>query len=168
ISRMRGLVQPCAPSPRAAVDPDALAASLLFLREEELSRRGIRLSWHNASPGARPLGDRVALEQILHNLVQNAVDALADWPASRVIALSGGRDGMEYRFEVSDNGPGIPDEALPRLFEPFYTTRAQGMGLGLALCETLAGAMDSRITARNLDPAGACFTLRLPIAGAAA
>ncbi len=168
ISRMRGLVQPCAPSPRAAVDPDALAASLLFLREEELSRRGIRLSWHNASPGARPLGDRVALEQILHNLVQNAVDALADWPASRVIALSGGRDGMEYRFEVSDNGPGIPDEALPRLFEPFYTTRAQGMGLGLALCETLAGAMDGRITARNLDPAGACFTLRLPIAGAAA
>jgi signal transduction histidine kinase len=166
ISRMRELVQPSAPSPRVAVDPDALAASLLFLRERELTRRGIRLSWRNASPGASPLGDRVALEQILHNLVQNAADALADVPPPRSIARSGGCDGAGYQFSVSDNGPGIPGEALPRLFEPFYTTRAQGMGLGLALCETLAGAMDGRLTADNLDPVGACFTLHLPLAGA--
>ncbi|WP_280324692.1 ATP-binding protein [Pseudomonas sp. BN102] len=166
ISRMRELVKPSSPSPRAAVDPDALAASLLFLREEELARRGIRLTWRNSNPGARPLGDRVALEQILHNLVQNAADALADAPGTRSIVLSGDVEGTEYEFSVSDNGPGIPPEALSRLFEPFYTTRPQGMGLGLALCETLAGAMDGRITARNLDPLGACFTLRLPLAGA--
>lgn len=165
ISRMRELVQPSSPSPRVAVDPDALAASLLFLREEELARRGIRLTWRNANPGARPLGDRVALEQILHNLVQNAADALGDVPGMRNILLCGGVEGLEYQFSVSDNGPGISAEALPRLFEPFYTTRPQGMGLGLALCETLAGAMDGRITPRNLDPAGACFTLRLPLAG---
>ncbi|MDH4554115.1 sensor histidine kinase [Pseudomonas sp. BN417] len=166
ISRMRELVKPSSPSPRAAVDPDALAASLLFLREEELARRGIRLTWRNANPDARPLGDRVTLEQILHNLVQNAADALADAPGTRSIVLSGGVEGTEYEFSVSDNGPGIPPEALSRLFEPFYTTRPQGMGLGLALCETLAGAMDGRIAARNLDPSGACFTLRLPLAGA--
>lgn len=166
ISRMRELVKPSSPSPRVEVDPDALAASLLFLREEELARRGIRLTWRNSDPGARPLGDRVALEQILHNLVQNAADALADAPGTRSIVLSGGGEGTEYEFSVSDNGPGIPPEALSRLFEPFYTTRPQGMGLGLALCETLAGAMDGRITARNLDPLGACFTLRLPLAGA--
>ncbi|MNZ25895.1 Sensor protein FixL [compost metagenome] len=162
ISRMRELVKPSSPSLRTAVDPDALAASLLFLREDELARRGIRLTWRNATPGARPLGDRVALEQILHNLVQNAADA----PGTTGIALSGGAEGTEYAFSVSDNGPGIPAEALPRLFEPFFTTRPQGMGLGLALCETLAGAMDGRITVRNLDPPGACFTLRLPLAGA--
>ncbi len=166
ISRMRELVKPSKPSPRTAVDPDALAASLLFLREDELARRGIRLAWRNATPGARPLGDRVALEQILHNLVQNAADALAEASGSRSIVLSGGVQGTEYEFSVSDSGPGIPAEALPRLFEPFYTTRPQGMGLGLALCETLAGAMDGRITARNLDTKGACFTLRLPLAGA--
>ncbi|WP_223835085.1 sensor histidine kinase [Pseudomonas sp. JM0905a] len=162
ISRMRELVKPSSPSPRRAVDPDALAASLLFLREDELARRGIRLAWRNAAPGARPLGDRVALEQILHNLVQNAADA----PGTRSIVLKGAVEGSEYVFSVSDDGPGIDAEALPRLFEPFYTTRPQGMGLGLALCETLAGAMDGRMTVRNLEPRGACFTLRLPLAGA--
>ncbi|MBS7661699.1 sensor histidine kinase [Pseudomonas lalucatii] len=166
IRRMRELVTPSSPSSPAAVDPDTLAASLLFLRQDELARRGIRLTWRNTSPGARPLGDRVALEQILHNLVQNAADALADAPGARHIVLSGGVEGTEYQFSVSDNGPGIPDEVLPRLFEPFYTTRAHGMGLGLALCETLAGAMDGRISARNLDPLGACVALRLPLAGA--
>ncbi|UCO96127.1 sensor histidine kinase [Metapseudomonas lalkuanensis] len=162
ISRMRELVKPSSPSPRRVVDPDALAASLLFLREDELARRGIRLTWRNARPGARPLGDRVALEQILHNLVQNAADA----SGTRSIALNGAVEGSEYVFSVSDDGPGIDAEALPRLFEPFYTTRPQGMGLGLALCETLAGAMDGRMTVRNLEPRGACFTLRLPLAGA--
>lgn len=161
ISRMRELVRPSSPTPRNAVDPDTLAASLLFLREEELARRGIRLSWRNTRPDARPLGDRVALEQILHNLVQNAADA----PETRSIVLSGGVEGGEYAFSVSDDGPGIDAGALPRLFEPFYTTRPQGMGLGLALCETLAGAMDGRLTVCILEPHGACFTLHLPLAG---
>lgn len=166
IIRMRELVQPSTPSVRVALDPDALAASLLFLREEELARHGIQLTWRNTTPGARPLGDRVTLEQIIHNLVQNAADVLIDTPGARKIVLSGGREGTEYEFNVSDNGPGIPGETLSRLFEPFYTTKPQGMGLGLALCETLAGAMDGRISAHNLDPLGACFTLRLPLAGA--
>ncbi|BAN48003.1 sensor histidine kinase [Metapseudomonas resinovorans] len=166
IQRMRELVTPSSPAPRTPVDPDALAASLLFLRQDELAGRGIRLTWSNATPGARPLADRVALEQILHNLVQNAADALAETPGARSILLQGGLDDGEYVFRVSDNGPGIAAESLPRLFEPFYSTRPQGMGLGLALCETLAGAMDGRITGRNLESRGACFTLRLPLAGA--
>ncbi|PND35121.1 sensor histidine kinase [Achromobacter pulmonis] len=167
ISRMRALVRPSSPGRREALDPDALVASLRFLREPELAGQGIRLTWRNASPGARPLGDRVALEQILHNLVQNAADALAGADGARHIALEGRADGASYLFSVSDTGPGIAADALPRLFAPFYTTRPQGMGLGLALCETLAGAMDGRIAARNLSPAGACFTLSLPLAGGA-
>ncbi|MPS77829.1 MAG: sensor histidine kinase [Achromobacter sp.] len=162
ISRMRALVQPRSPARREALDPDALVASLRFLREAELARQGIRLAWRNASPGARPLGDRVALEQILHNLVQNAADAVAATDGPRLIQLEGRLDGDQYRFSVSDSGPGIAADALPRLFTPFYTTRAEGMGLGLALCETLAGSMDGRIAARNLKPTGACFTVSLP------
>lgn len=168
ITRMRALVQPRSPARPVALDPDALVASLRFLREPELAQHGIRLTWHNASPGARPLGDRVALEQILHNLVQNAADALAAIDGPRHIRLEGRSDGANYLFTVSDNGPGISADALPRLFTPFYTTRAQGMGLGLALCDTLAGSMDGRIAACNLDPAGACFTVSLPRSGAPA
>lgn len=166
ISRMRALVQPRPPARREALDPDALVAALRFLRESELARQGIRVVWHNASPAARPLGDRVALEQILHNLVQNAADALAGTDGPRVIQLEGRLDsrasGDVYRFSISDNGPGIAADALPRLFTPFYTTRAQGMGLGLALCETLAGSMDGSVAAHNLKPSGACFTVSLP------
>ncbi|MDH2052109.1 sensor histidine kinase [Achromobacter marplatensis] len=165
ISRMRALVQPSSPARREALDPDALVASLRFLREPDLARQGIRITWHNASPGARPLGDRVALEQILHNLVQNAADALADTDGPRHIQIEGRADGEEYLFTVSDTGPGIAADALPRLFAPFYTTRPQGMGLGLALCDTLAGSMDGRVAARNLAPAGACFTVSLPRSG---
>ena len=165
ISRMRALVQPSSPARREALDPDALVASLRFLREPDLARQGIRLTWHNASPGARPLGDRVALEQILHNLVQNAADALADTNGPRHIQIEGRADGEEYLFTVSDTGPGIAADALPRLFAPFYTTRPQGMGLGLALCDTLAGSMDGRVAAHNLAPAGACFTVSLPRSG---
>lgn len=166
ISRMRALVQPSSPARREALDPDALVASLRFLREPDLARQGIRITWHNASPGARPLGDRVALEQILHNLVQNAADALADADGPRHIQIEGRADGDAYLFTVSDTGPGIAADALPRLFAPFYTTRPQGMGLGLALCDTLAGSMDGRVAARNLAPAGACFTVTLPRSGA--
>nr|WP_315846528.1 ATP-binding protein [uncultured Achromobacter sp.] len=166
ISRMRALVQPSSPARREALDPDALVASLRFLREPDLARQGIRITWHNASPGARPLGDRVALEQILHNLVQNAADALADADGQRHIQIEGRADGDAYLFTVSDTGPGIAADALPRLFAPFYTTRPQGMGLGLALCDTLAGSMDGRVAARNLAPAGACFTVTLPRSGA--
>ncbi len=162
ISRLRDLVQSSSPSTRAPVDAEQLMASLLFLRAEELARQGIRLSWSNASPGECPLGDRVALEQIVHNLVQNA----ADMSGTRNILVSGGVEDDAYVFHVSDDGPGIADEALPRLFEPFYTSRQHGMGLGLTLCETLAGAMDGQLSARNLDTGGACFTLRLPLAGA--
>ncbi|CAO3933328.1 ATP-binding protein [Achromobacter mucicolens] len=168
ISRMRALVQPSSPARREAIDPDAMIASLRFLREPELARQGIRLTWTNASHGARPLGDRVALEQILHNLVQNAADALDGATGARKIALEGRVVDGQYQFSVSDTGPGIAADAMPRLFTPFYTTRDQGMGLGLALCDTLAGSMDGRIAARNLSPAGACFTVSLPQAGAAA
>lgn len=167
INRMRALVQPSSPARRVALDPDALVASLRFLREPDLARLGIRLSWQNLSPGAQPLGDRVALEQILHNLVQNAADALATRDGARHIRLEGRADGEHYLFTVSDTGPGIAADALPRLFAPFYTTRAQGMGLGLALCDTLAGAMDGRIAVRNLSPTGASFTVTLPRAGGA-
>ncbi|MGV2909576.1 ATP-binding protein, partial [Achromobacter sp. AGC25] len=95
-----------------------------------------------------------------------AADALVDTDGPRHIQIEGRAEGDEYLFIVSDTGAGIAADALPRLFAPFYTTRPQGMGLGLALCDTLAGSMDGRIAARNLHPCGACFTVSLPRSGA--
>jgi len=163
LERLRALMAHGTPAERTVLDPDKLIASLRFLRESELTRAGIRLTWHNESPAARVVGDRVALEQILHNLVQNAADALASCPAPRILDIRGRADRACYEFTVRDNGPGIPAETLPRIFEPFYTTRNQGMGLGLTLCETLAGTMDGRLHIQNHAERGVCATLSLPL-----
>jgi len=163
IARLRALVGNGAPATREPLSPDALAGQLAFLCEPELARHQIALDWTPAAGAARPLGDPVAVEQILHNLVQNAIAALATHPGPRRIALRGEVQDGRYRFSVCDNGPGIAEADLPHLFVPFYTTRAQGMGLGLTLCDTLAGSMDGRMQAANRAEGGACFTLSLPL-----
>ncbi|AUL20362.1 sensor histidine kinase [Bordetella holmesii] len=167
IERLRALVGSGAAAVRKPLVPDSLAGNLGFLCEPELARHQISLEWTNTAPATRALGDPIAVEQILHNLVQNAIAVLQTRSAPRRIRLRGDvRDG-HYQFSVSDNGPGIAAADFPHIFEPFYTTRADGMGLGLALCETLAGSMDARLTAANLPDGGACFTLSLPLEPAA-
>ena len=164
VQRLRQLVTQRSASTITTMNPEDIARELLFLRRQEMAELGIALHWRNQAPDARPQGDQVALEQILHNLLQNACDALLTRPGPRRIELSGGRDGQHYRFIVDDNGPGIAAELLPRLFAPFVSTRIQGLGLGLALCETLAGAMDARLTLVNRPEGGARAELWLPLA----
>lgn len=163
LERLRALMAHGRPAARTPLNPDEIIASLRFLRENELARAGIRLTWHNDASTARALGDRVALEQILHNLVQNAADALAAQPTPRLLDIHGRINESNYEFVVNDNGPGIPNDKLPRIFEPFYTTRDQGMGLGLTLCETLAGTMDATLTLQNRSAGGVRATLSLPL-----
>ena len=109
--------------------------------------------------------DPVALQQILHNLVKNALRAMDEVPVDerRLSLHVDHADGLG-RLTVRDSGPGITPELLPRLFEPFFTTRRDGMGLGLSLCETLAQQMHGTLRARHASPHGAEFTLALPLA----
>ena len=114
------------------------------------------------------LADPVALEQIVHNLVDNAVRALESVPAGRRrLTLETGTHSGHGTLVVRDSGPGIAPEALPRVLEPFFTTRQGGLGLGLALADTLAQSMEGSLHVANVEPQGAQFTLRLPLAGAA-
>jgi len=109
------------------------------------------------------IADPIALEQIVHNLVMNAIQALRAMPPDRrSIEVSVAQSADEGVLTIADNGPGIPAEALPRLLEPFYTTRTGGLGLGLTLCESLAVGMNGRLAARNADTGGGAFELRLP------
>ncbi|ONW83214.1 two-component sensor histidine kinase, partial [Burkholderia cenocepacia] len=173
LERMRDAVTTAHGGERRALDPDAIMNTLLFLYRDECAREHIALGWHNAAARERPFAEPIAVEQILHNLIQNARDALAGADAgvgsSRgEIRISGARVGRHYRFSVTDNGPGVPEDALPRLFEPFFTTRARGLGLGLPLCDTLAQRQDGTLTVRNLPSGGVEAALLLPLAGEAA
>jgi C4-dicarboxylate-specific signal transduction histidine kinase len=104
------------------------------------------------------------LQQVVLNLVTNAQQALQNHPHPRDIELVGFQDGAQVVIEVRDNGPGISPAALPRLFEPFYTTKAAGTGLGLAISATIVQEHGGRLTADNRPDGGAVFRLTLPAA----
>jgi len=133
------------------------------LLEPEVRRRGIRAVIEGDAPTVR--ADPVALEQIVHNLVGNAMQALDERPHDeRRLVLRVGTEAERGVLTVCDSGPGIAPDALPHVFEPFYTTRRGGLGLGLSLCESLAQAMQGTLTVRNANPRGAEFRLALPLA----
>lgn len=105
------------------------------------------------------------IHQVLMNLVQNAIDVMSGLPEP-VLHLEAGQSGSHAWLTVRDNGPGIPNEILDRIFEPFYTTKpvGQGTGLGLSLSYSFAMEHGGDLTAANHPDGGAIFTLELPLA----
>ncbi|WBY01234.1 ATP-binding protein [Ramlibacter tataouinensis] len=157
----RGLerTDPGAPQPVSLQDAVRSAFELL---EPEFARRGVVPRFH-AQAEVRVRAEPVALEQILHNLLMNALQALEQVPPgerSLWVALS--QESGCGVLTVRDSGPGVPPELLPRLFEPFVSTRTGGLGLGLPLCESLASAMGGSIAAQPIPQRGASFRLTLP------
>ncbi|TFY99082.1 sensor histidine kinase [Ramlibacter humi] len=134
------------------------------LLEPEFHRRHVAPRLVGSEP-VRVHAEPVALEQIVHNLLMNALQALDQVPAAeRELAVEVQSRPEGGVLSVEDSGPGIAPELLPRIFEPFVTTREQGLGLGLSLCESLAGAMGGRLQAQARAPRGAAFLLTLPAA----
>jgi len=144
------------------VDLNALLSRTVAVRRGDLHRDGIYIDMQLA-PVPAVIGDEYQLEQVFMHLLANAQQALRDRGQGR-IAVTTAADGRSVRASVIDNGPGIPTEALPRLFEPFFTTQevGQGRGLGLAIAHGIVAEHGGELTAENL-PVGARFTVRLPL-----
>ena len=108
------------------------------------------------------LGDRRQLMQVVTNILNNAYDAM---DGKGRIEVSVREQGNRAELEIIDHGPGIPSEAMPHIFEPFYTTKpeGQGTGLGLAICHGIVQSHHGVITARNVPGAGAGFLISLPL-----
>lgn len=111
------------------------------------------------------LAEETLIGQVVANLVQNAVAAMKDTPLSqRRVRISATRiDDRFIEVTISDSGEGFPDSAAGRLFEGFYTTRSEGLGLGLAICRSIVEAHGGRIRAENDSDGGASFTFSLPV-----
>jgi len=139
--------------------------SAMHLLAPEFAQRGVAAQFDaTAQAPVRVQAEAVALEQIVHNLLMNALQALDLVPATeRRLVVSVGRNGEEGVLTVTDNGRGIAPDAMPRLFEPFFSTREGGLGLGLSLSETLASGMGGSLSAAHVAPRGARFTLLLPL-----
>lgn len=139
---------------------DALASSLSMM-EPQLRQRQVQISRILPDEPVRVMGDRLRIEQVMVNLLRNALDATKSERAPQVdIILSAGETAT---LTVRDNGPGIAD--LDSLFEPFYTTKqpGDGVGLGLAISSGIVGDLGGRLTARNGQGGGAVFEMQLPI-----
>jgi signal transduction histidine kinase len=127
--------------------------------------RGVDLSNALAPASLRIKGDRIQLQQVILNLVVNAMDAMAGLPAAarKVTVLTACID-KTAEVSVTDSGSGVPPDKLKDIFEPFVTTKAQGMGMGLSIARTIVEAHRGRIWAESEAGRGAIFRIRLPLA----
>lgn len=148
---------------------DVVGEAISFVRDE-IDARGITLEVSYDAGLPAVLGDRVQLQQVIVNLLINSIQAISQGHSvRRVIRLSvsatSGRDVVT--IVLHDSGPGISEEDLSHIFESFFTTKADGMGIGLALCHSIAIEHGGQIQASNHPTGGALFQLSLPAAVAA-
>jgi len=154
---------------REAIGADQLVDAVLPLVRLQARKSGTRIEVDVPRPAPQVVCDRTMLEQVLLNLTRNGIQAMdpATPLAERVLTLRLRREGeRRVRFEVSDAGPGIAPDVAEHLFTPFFTTRSEGMGLGLSLCRTVieqhGGALD--FESRGPDAGGGTtFRFTLPI-----
>jgi two-component system sensor kinase FixL len=145
-------------------DANELVRAVLRLAAPVARRRGVTL---RAELGHLPIvrGDRIHIQQVLLNLVFNAMDAMADTPLpqrrARVSTLHASADRIE--ISVADRGHGVPPDRLKTIFDSFYTTKADGMGLGLSISRTLVHAHGGTIWAENNADTGATIRFTLPV-----
>ena len=109
------------------------------------------------------MGDRIQLQQVLLNLIVNAIDAMSNIPASeRQVAIRVARRDEFAEVTVVDAGPGIPPDKLKEVFQPFFTTKGNGMGMGLSIARSIIEAHNGTIWVEHQAGKGAVFRIRLP------
>lgn len=165
IRRLRSLVQN-RDTRRDAADVNDLVREVVGFSASDARLHEVQIDC-SLAPGLAPLSvDRIQIQQIVLNLLRNAIEALAGRPADarrvRVRTEADGIGGVAIRVE--DNGPGVPPELVGRIFDPFCTTKETGTGLGLAISRTIAEAHQGKLSYEGGPAGGACFVLRLPIA----
>lgn len=160
VKRMRGFVRKRAPEP-LPLDINEAVREALELFHGVAGRRGLRVSLNLAETLPRVRADRVQIEQVVLNLVQNAAEAMAGRDR-RHLAIVTAETASGVEVAVTDNGPGLATEARTRLFEPFFTTKAEGLGLGLSLSRSIVEAHGGRLWAEDAAKSGACFRFTIP------
>ena len=148
---------------RVHLDVNQVVRDTLPLLRREIEEHGVRttLELEENLPGV--LADAVQLQQVVVNLVKNSCEALTRHPQPRLIEIRTSSYDGRVRMDVCDNGPGLAPQVAARLFQPYVTTKADGMGLGLAICRSIVEAHGGRLAAEPRAQGGMCFQLDLPI-----
>jgi len=163
IDRMRTFLKGSAVSRQAIGLQDVVQDVSSLLRHEATSRR-VELSYKLPIGLPAACGDRVQISQVILNLLINGIDAVQTLPVdARQVVLEARSDEAEMiEITVRDSGPGIPQGRLEEIFNPFFTTKAAGLGVGLALSRMIVEAHGGRIWAESAQTCGAVFRFTLP------
>jgi C4-dicarboxylate-specific signal transduction histidine kinase len=160
------------PLRKEPMDINEAIQEVSVLTHGEARKYGVSLSTKLAPQLAYVEGDRVQLQQVVLNLAINAVQAMsaADEGPRELLISTESIGSEEVRVGVRDTGPGLSPESLPRLFEPFYTTKAggMGMGMGLVICRSIIEAHGGQLWTTACEPQGALFQFTIPISPGAA
>jgi two-component system sensor kinase FixL len=149
---------------RCLIRIDDTIQDLLRIVHAEAVGREVKVTAEVDSAPGKIWGDPVQLLQVLLNLTINAFEAMAALPSdARRLVIRAGRDGNgDVLVSVRDSGPGFPSGMAEQLFEPFFSTKAEGTGMGLAIARSIIEAHGGTLSGENCDGGGACFTVRLP------
>jgi two-component system sensor kinase FixL len=149
---------------RQPLDCNQLVREVVRITDFELRQNGFRLVQALAPMLPPVTGDGVQIQQIVLNLIRNALDAMALQASGDVVEISTASDGSWVDIFVADCGPGIPPAVAERLFEPFFTTKAEGIGLGLSICKSILTAHKGALQISTNAWGGTTFQVRLPAA----
>ena len=144
------------------VELNELVSEIVRLLSAEAVTRGVRVDFEPRKDLPWIVGDRVHLQQVMVNLMLNGFEAMADVPEhSRLLAVRMTNGGGAVQIDVRDSGTGIAPERLPKLFEPFQTTKKEGLGIGLSIARSIVAAHGGRVWAENNPDVGATFHVSL-------
>ncbi|HJZ68546.1 MAG TPA: PAS domain S-box protein, partial [Blastocatellia bacterium] len=160
-----------APPRREAFDLNEAVREAIAMVHSAIARNRIAINTDLINEVIPVQGDRVQLQQVVVNLILNAVDAMSsDENTTRKLSIRVEQDQADggVLVQVRDSGPGIDPEKVDRIFEPFYTTKTSGVGMGLAICRSIINGHGGRLWAEANEPRGAVFQFTLPAAQEAA
>jgi C4-dicarboxylate-specific signal transduction histidine kinase len=148
---------------RQPTDLNEIVQDVLKLVRVDLVSRGVAVQTELANGLPTVLADRIQLQQVVLNLIINGCDAMSNVPpADRQIVVRTSTEEDALGVSVSDRGQGLAPESLEKVFDPFYTTKSRGMGLGLSVCRTIISAHGGKLWAANNEDWGATFRFSLP------
>jgi signal transduction histidine kinase len=160
IDHVRSLFKKDLPQ-REPVDLNELICEIALLLKDDIRRNSVTVNLELGEALPKVLGDRVQLEQVLMNLMLNAIEAMRDANGSLTIASKATEDG-HLLISVSDTGVGIPTDKIDRIFDTFFTTKPQGTGMGLAISHSIVESHGGRLWAASDPGRGSTFRFTLP------